>query len=93
MSAVRIGLQALFSLPLRPLPLYRRPLRRPGPIVSLPPPPPPSEGQGVAGEALGVSRACSSFSFPPLAHALGEGGSVVAGSGAVSFLLPLPTPT
>ena len=31
MSAVRIALQALFSLLLRPLPLYRWPLRRPGP--------------------------------------------------------------
>ena len=54
--------------------------------LSLPLPlPPPSEGRGIAGKVLGVSRAYSSPSS--CARSRGEGGggaSAVAGSGAVS---------
>ena len=87
MSAVRFAHQALFPLPLRLLPLYRRPLGRPGPHrLSPSPSPPPSEGQGVAGEALGVSRASSSPSSCARSR-VEKGraaGGVVAGNGAVS---------
>ena len=69
-SVVRIAFQAPSKLPLRPLPLYPRP------SSSLPLPLPPlSVGQGVAGEAFGVSCARSWG---------GGGGGVVAGTGAVS---------
>ena len=79
-SAERITLQAVFSLPLKHLPLYRRPLRRPIPH-RLSPSPRPSEGRG---EALGVSHTSSSPSSSCACSRGGGGGSVVAGSGAVS---------
>ena len=75
-------------MPLRPLPLYRWPLRRPGPHHLFPP---LFEGRGVAGEVLGVSRKCSrASSFPSYCSCSRRererrgGGGVVAVSGAVS---------
>ena len=59
--------------------------REPGPLHPPPPPPPPPEGRGVAGEALGVSRA-SSCTRSRGEKGVGRGGGcgVVAGSRAVS---------
>ena len=75
MSAIRIALQALFSLPLKTYPPVPPAYMEARPPSSLPLPP-LSEGRGVAGEALGVSCACSRASSSPssCAHSKGEGG-------------------
>ena len=81
-SAVRIALHALFSLPLKtspPVPPASTEARSPLSLL-----PPPSEVRGVADEALGVSRASSSPSSCTRSRGEGGAGGVVAGSGAAS---------
>ena len=77
MSVVRIALQAPSPLPLRPLLLYCWPLWRSWPPSSLPLPLLPlSEGRGVTGEALGVSRVFAHASSCPSSciRSRGDGG-------------------